>query len=322
MSRTLNLGFAGTPEFAKVALEALLAAGYPVKLVLTQPDRPSGRGMKLTASPVKASALQHHIPVLQPLSLKKGEDGLHALQQIRSVCDGKPLDLLIVAAYGLILPQAVLDAPRLGCLNIHASLLPRWRGAAPIQRAIEAGDTATGVCIMQMEAGLDTGPVRSTHELAITDDDTASTLHDKLAKLGGRALVEALDALVLGKLPLSPQPEHGVTYAEKISKSEGLIDWQRPAIVLQRQLRAFDPFPGCHTVVDQTAVKCFSPSLAHGFASSGQAGTVLAIDQGGVVVQCGQGALRIAQMQRPGAKRAPAQSVAQALGLQTGHHLG
>lgn len=322
MSRTLNLGFAGTPEFAKVALEALLAAGYPVKLVLTQPDRPAGRGMKLTASPVKESALKHHIPVLQPASLKKGEDGADALLQIRTACGGKPLDLLIVAAYGLILPQAVLDAPRLGCLNIHASLLPRWRGAAPIQRAIEAGDSSTGVCIMQMEAGLDTGPVRLTREIAIADDDTASTLHDKLAELGGRALVEALDALVMSKLPLSPQPEHGVTYAEKISKAEGLIDWQQPAMVLQRRLRAFDPFPGCHTLAGETAVKCFSPTLVPDGTPSAEAGTVLAIDAEGVVIQCGQGALRVDQMQRPGSRRGPAQAVAQALGLQPGQRLG
>ena len=234
MNRTLNVGFAGTPEFARVALARLIAAGYPVHLVLTQPDRPAGRGMKLQASPVKQLAQQHGIPVLQPVSLKKGEEAEHALHALKTAVHGQALDVLIVAAYGLILPQTVLDAPRLGCLNIHGSLLPRWRGAAPIQRCIEAGDAETGVCIMQMEAGLDTGPVRLWRALPIEHTDTTITLHDKLAELGGDLLVEALDSLQAATLPLVPQPEVGVTYAEKITKAEGVINWHRSAVELQR----------------------------------------------------------------------------------------
>lgn len=320
--RTLNLGFAGTPEFARVALEKLIESGYPVHLVLTQPDRPAGRGMKLQASPVKQLALAQGLPVLQPVSLKKGEEAQQALHQLNTAVQGEPLDVLIVAAYGLILPQAVLDAPRLGCLNIHGSLLPRWRGAAPIQRCIEAGDAETGVCIMQMEAGLDTGPVRLHRSLPIHQDDTASSLHDKLAVLGGELLIEALDALQAETLPLVPQPETGVLYAEKISKAEGQIDWSRNAVELQRRLRAFDPFPGASSLFQQEPLKFFDPDTLADTAQLGQAGEVLAVTAQGLEVQCGQGVLRIRTLQKAGGKRLPAQQVASTLGLTAGVRLG
>lgn len=315
MTRTLKVGFAGTPEFARVALSKLIAAGYPVHLVLTQPDRPAGRGMKLQASPVKQLALEQGIPVLQPVSLKKGEEAEQALNALKTAVHGQPLDVLIVAAYGLILPQTVLDAPRLGCLNIHGSLLPRWRGAAPIQRCIEAGDTETGVCIMQMEAGLDTGPVRLRRALPIELTDTASTLHDKLAVLGGDLLVEALDALQAETLPLVPQPAVGVTYAEKITKAEGAIDWTRSAVELQRTLRAFDPFPGANTLFNGEPVKCFDPETVALAGLMGKPGDVLSVDSNGIEIQCGQGVLRIRTLQKAGGKRQPALQVAQALGL-------
>jgi len=322
MNRTLNVGFAGTPEFARVALEKLMAAGYPVHLVLTQPDRPAGRGMKLQASPVKQLALAHGLPVLQPLSLKKGEEAEQALAALKTAVHGQPLDVLIVAAYGLILPQAVLDAPRLGCLNIHGSLLPRWRGAAPIQRCIEAGDNETGVCIMQMEAGLDTGPVRLWRTLPIEHTDTASRLHDKLAVLGGDLLVEALDALQSGILPLVLQPAVGVTYAEKITKAEGVINWGRSAVELQRTLRAFDPFPGANTLFNAEPVKCFDAETVAVAGLMGKPGEVLSVDATGIEVQCGQGVLRIRTLQKAGGKRQAAQQVAQALGLVAGTQLG
>lgn len=322
MNRTLDVGFAGTPEFARVALEKLIESAYPVHLVLTQPDRPAGRGMKLSPSPVKQLALQHHIPVLQPESLRKGEAAEHALQALRTAAQGQPLDVLIVAAYGLILPQSVLDAPRLGCLNIHGSLLPRWRGAAPIHRAIEAGDAETGICIMQMEAGLDTGPIRLAQALPIEQTDTTGTLHDKLAVLGGNLLIDALDQLASGQLPMQPQPEAGVTYAEKISKAEGLIDWTLSAQELQRRIRAFDPFPGCSTLLEGESLKCFDPTLLNPVVQMAPAGQVIAVNASGVEVQCGQGSLRIVTLQKAGAKRAPAHQVALALGIQAGTRFG
>ena len=315
MNRTLNVGFAGTPEFARVALAKLIAAGYPVHLVLTQPDRPAGRGMKLQASPVKQLALEHGIPVLQPIGLKKGDEAEQALHALKTAVHGQPLDVLVVAAYGLILPQSVLDAPRLGCLNIHGSLLPRWRGAAPIQRCIQAGDAETGVCIMQMEAGLDTGPVRLWRALPITQTDTASTLHDKLAVLGGDLLVEALDSLQAETLPIVPQPPVGVTYAEKITKAEGVIDWARSALDLQRMLRAFDPFPGANTLFNGQPLKCFDAEIVALAGLMGQPGQVLAVGSNGIEVQCGQGVVRIRTLQKAGGKRQPAQQLAQALGI-------
>lgn len=315
------MGFAGTPEFARVALDLLIESGYPVRLVLSQPDRPAGRGMKLTASPVKQLALAHNIPVFQPESLRQGEPAEEVLSAMSNAAEGRGLDVLIVAAYGLILPQKVLDAPRLGCLNIHGSLLPRWRGAAPIHRAIEAGDEETGVCIMQMEAGLDTGPVRLARGLHIEQHDTTASLHDKLATLGGQLLIEALDLLQQGNLPLVPQTQNGVTYAQKISKVEGLIDWHLPAVELQRRLRAFDPFPGASTSFNGEMLKCFHPEVLEPSAQFGAVGQVLSVSSEGVDVQCGQGVLRIVTLQRAGGKRGGAKQVADTVGLNTGHAL-
>ncbi len=246
----MRLVFAGTPDFAAAALQALLAAGHEVLLVLTQPDRPAGRGMTLQASPVKQLALQHGLPLHQPSSLKSEE----ARQPI---LEARP-DVMVVAAYGLILPQAVLDIPRLGCLNIHASLLPRWRGAAPIQRALLAGDAETGVTIMRMEAGLDTGPMLLKESLPIAATETAGTLHDKLAALGARLIVEALRRMEDGALPSQIQPTEGVTYAAKLDKSEAALDWRQPAVQLDRAVRAFNPFPGATAQLDGQVIKVWA----------------------------------------------------------------
>lgn len=318
MTHNLRIGFAGTPEFAKVALQGLLDAGYMVDVVLTQPDRPAGRGMKLKASPVKELAVQHQIPVLQPLSLRKGEDAALALEALKTYSDGQPLDILVVAAYGLILPQSVLDAPRLGCLNIHGSLLPRWRGAAPIQRAIQAGDPETGVCIMQMDAGLDTGAVRLTRRLPISETDTAATLHDRLAALGSTALIEALREIEAGRSVAESQSSVGLTYAEKITKDEGHIQWTLPAIELQRTLRAFDPFPGCSTLYKGELLKCFDPRFISTDGLGKAAGTVLNIAPEGITIQTGQGALLLTSLQKAGSKRGPAAQIAQSMGIQVG----
>ena len=285
----MKLIYAGTPEFAAVALEAILAAGHEVVLVLTQPDRPAGRGMALQASPVKQLALRHGIEVFQPPTLRDAE------AQTKIAAFGA--EVMVVAAYGLILPQAVLDMPRYGCLNIHASLLPRWRGAAPIQRAIVAGDRETGVCIMQMEAGLDTGPVLRREATPIGDEDTAATLHDRLAAIGGRLIVEALAAL---PLPAETQPEAGVTYAAKIEKAEAAIDWQLPSVELDRRIRAFNPFPGAHASLDGVAIKIWR---ARPVAGRGEPGTVLAADRDGVLIACGEGALLVTELQKAGGKR-------------------
>jgi methionyl-tRNA formyltransferase len=291
----LRVAFAGTPEFAASALEAILAAGYEVPLVLTQPDRPAGRGMKLTPSPVKQLALARGIEVDQPEKLRTDE------QRSRLVACAP--DVLVVAAYGLILPKAVLDLPRLGCINIHASLLPRWRGAAPIHRAIEAGDAETGITIMQMDEGLDTGAMLLTHALPILPTDTTATLHDRLATLGGKAIVSALAELDKGGLTPVPQPAEGVTYAAKIGRAEATVDWTRPAVELERAMRAFDPFPGLASSLRGTVIKFWSAQLVD---AQGEPGTVLAADDGGVLVACGQGALRCTVLQRPGSKRLPA----------------
>jgi len=291
----LRVAFAGTPEFAASALEAILAAGYEVPLVLTQPDRPAGRGMKLTPSPVKQLALARGIEVDQPEKLRTDE------QRSRLVACAP--DVLVVAAYGLILPKAVLELPRLGCINIHASLLPRWRGAAPIHRAIEAGDAETGITIMQMDEGLDTGAMLLTHALPILPTDTTATLHDRLATLGGKAIVSALAELDKGGLTPVPQPTEGVTYAAKIGRAEATVDWTRPAVELERAMRAFDPFPGLASSLRGTVIKFWSAQLVD---AQGEPGTVLAADDGGVLVACGQGALRCTVLQRPGSKRLPA----------------
>lgn len=286
--------FAGTPEFAAQALDAILAAGHEVPLVLTQPDRPAGRGMALQPSPVKQRAVAAGIEVFQPLSLKDAE----AQAKVADLA----ADVMVVAAYGLILPQAVLDLPRFGCLNIHASLLPRWRGAAPIQRALLAGDAETGVCIMQMEAGLDTGPVLLSDAFPIEGDDTTASLHDKLAALGARLIVDAL-----ARLPLSAvsQPAEGVTYAHKIEKAEALIDWSRSAAELDRHLRAFNPFPGAQARFAGQTVKLWA---AKPVAGQGEIGTILSVDRDRIVVACGDGALAVSELQKAGGKRLPVQS--------------
>ena len=285
----MKLIFAGTPEFAAQALAALIAAGHQLALVLTQPDRPSGRGMALRPSPVKTLALEHGIEVFQPPTLRD------AAAQARLQAVGA--DAMIVAAYGLILPQAVLDLPRFGCINIHASLLPRWRGAAPIQRAILAGDAESGVCIMQMEAGLDTGPVLLSAALPIAADETAGSLPDRLAELGAGLIVAALE-----KLPLAPTPQAdcGVTYAAKIEKSEAMLDWNQSAQQLARQVRAFNPFPGALATLGQLSVKVWRASAE---AGEGSPGTILAGDRAGILVACGEGALRLAELQKAGGKR-------------------
>ncbi|WP_434108041.1 methionyl-tRNA formyltransferase [Paraburkholderia caffeinilytica] len=306
MSHSLRVIFAGTPEFAAAALAAIHSAGFPVPLVLTQPDRPAGRGMKLQASPVKRYAQEHGLAVAQPPSLRRTgkypAEAAAAIDQLRAT----PHDVMVVAAYGLILPQEVLDIPPLGCINIHASLLPRWRGAAPIHRAIEAGDTETGITLMQMDVGLDTGAMISEARTPISDSDTTAVLHDRLAQDGARLIVEALIELERsGKLAATPQPADGVTYAEKIGKHEAALDWRKPAAVLARQVRAFDPFPGgVGTLEDGTSIKIWAAAPVEA-QSNAVAGAITEVSPEGVVVACGQGALRLTQLQKPGGKRLP-----------------
>lgn len=300
----MKLIFAGTPEFAAEALAALIAAGHEIPLVLTQPDRPAGRGMALQPSAVKRLALEHGIEVFQPLTLKDAE------AQARIAAVGA--EVMVVAAYGLILPQVVLEMPKFGCLNIHASLLPRWRGAAPIQRALLAGDAETGVCIMQMEAGLDTGPVLLRDAFPIGAEDTTATLHDRLASLGGRLIVEALAGL---PLPAEAQPADGVTYAQKIEKAEALIDWTQPAAVLDRHIRAFNPFPGAQARFGGNTVKLWK---AVPVAGDGEPGSILAVDRQQIVVACGEGALAVSELQKAGGKRLPVQQFLAGHPLQVG----
>ncbi len=286
----MNIIFAGTPEFAAVALSSLIAAGHSVRLVLCQPDRPAGRGMALHACAVKTLAAAHGIEVFQPPTLR--DDAAQA--RLRAV----GADLMVVAAYGLILPQAVLDIPPRGCLNIHASLLPRWRGAAPIQRAILAGDEESGICIMQMEAGLDTGPVLDRAALPIGDDN-AARLHDRLAALGGERIVAVLAGL--DSLTARPQAEAGVTYARKLERSEAPLDFRQTATLLVRQIRAFDPFPGATAVLGGEALKIWSAGVDAELA--GPPGEILSADRGSLVVACGAGAIRIGELQKAGGKR-------------------
>lgn len=287
--------FAGTPDFAAQALRAIAAAGFEILLVLTQPDRPKGRGMQLQASPVKQAALELGLAIAQPASLRH--------EEAQALLRAQNADVMVVAAYGLILPQAVLDTPAHGCLNIHASLLPRWRGAAPIQRAIEAGDTETGVCIMQMDAGLDTGAVVSTHHYAIKNTDTATDVHDALAVLGAHAIVADLQQLQqTGGLNATPQPPAGITYAQKLSKEEAKIDWNQPALIIERKIRAFNPVPGAWVEYQNQPLKIWR---AEAVAQSGRAGEVLAISSDGLIVACGEGALNITELQPAGSKRMP-----------------
>jgi methionyl-tRNA formyltransferase len=298
----MKIVFAGTPEFAAHALRDLIAAGFEIPLVLTQPDRPAGRGMQLQASAVKQVALAHGIEVLQPLSLRTDAKDPQRAEEARAAHArllALDYDVMVVAAYGLILPRATLDIKP--CINIHASLLPRWRGAAPIHRAIEAGDLDTGVTIMEMEEGLDTGPMLSMERVAIEDTDTTGSLHDKLAALGGRMIVAALRAMAAGRLDAVPQPEDGVTYAAKISKEEAKLDFTLPAPRLARKVRAFNPFPGAHGQAGAVTVKIWNAQAVDGKGAPGQ---LLSADpQGGIVVACGEGALRLSELQKPGGKR-------------------
>ncbi|OOG48429.1 methionyl-tRNA formyltransferase [Polaromonas sp. A23] len=300
----MRIIFAGTPEFARVALAQLHAAGFEIPLVLTQPDRPAGRGMKLQASSVKQFAQEKGIPVAQPRSLrldgKYPEDAAAAREAIIAA----RADAMVVAAYGLILPQWVLDTPRLGCFNIHASLLPRWRGAAPIHRAIEAGDSETGISIMQMDAGLDTGDMLLTEKLAILPADTTGALHDRLAVLGGRLIVEALALAACGGLKPVPQPNHGITYAHKIEKHEAAIDWSKSAEVIARRIRAFNPFPGATSVLAEDTVKFWLAEVLEGTQQPEGAlpGQVLAVGPAGVDLATGAGVLRATRLQKPGGK--------------------
>ena len=293
---TLRVGFAGTPVFAEKALQAILDANFHMVVALTQPDRPSGRGMQLTPSPVKMLALSRGIPVEQPVSLRNEE----AQAMLRAYY----LDVLVVVAYGVILPQAVLELPRAGCLNIHASLLPRWRGAAPIHRAIEAGDADTGVCVMQMDAGLDTGGVVDEARLPILPMETTVQLHDRLAALGAERIVAVLQKLAAGDaLVAQAQPEVGVTYAHKLEKAEARLDISAPAALLDRKIRAFNPFPGAVLQAGEQPIKIWQASIVQ---DKGLPGQVLAADAAGVVVACGEGALRLEVLQAPGGKRLPA----------------
>jgi methionyl-tRNA formyltransferase len=303
----MNVIFVGTPEFAAVALDALIAAGFHIPLVLTQPDRPAGRGMQLHASAVKQLARKHGIEVLQPLSLRMdAKDPERAAQAAAAHARllATDYDVMVVAAYGLILPTSTLGIKR--CINIHGSLLPRWRGAAPIHRAIEAGDADTGVTIMDMEEGLDTGPMLLVERVPIGAHDTTGMVHDKLAALGGQMIVRALRKLEQGQLEAVVQPEAGVCYAAKISKDEAGLDFSAPAVELDRKIRAFNPFPGAHAQVGGVTVKLWgAEALAAG--SDMAPGQVLAADaQHGIIVACGQGSLRLTELQKPGGKRLPA----------------
>ena len=299
----MRVGFAGTPEFAERALARLHDAGTRIALVLTQPDRPAGRGMKLHGSAVKRCALQHGLTLAQPRGLRL--DGKFAADaaSARDALLAARLDVLVVAAYGLILPAWVLGMPRLGCLNIHASLLPRWRGAAPIQRAIEAGDAVTGVTIMQMDAGLDTGDMLLAESAGIAADETSASLHDRLAGVGARLIGDALELAACGGLHPTPQPDSGVTYAHKIDKAEAAIDWRGDAVQIERRLRAFDPFPGATAQLGDATIKCWRAVVVPGHGAPGE---VLAVDAGGPTVACGVGALRLVELQRAGGRRLPA----------------
>ena len=291
MTEALRIVFAGTPEFAAEHLKALLDTHHQIIAVYSQPDRPAGRGQKLSPSPVKQLALQHEIPVYQPLSLRDPT----AQAELAALAP----DLMVVVAYGLILPQVVLDTPRLGCINSHASLLPRWRGAAPIQRAIEAGDSESGVTVMQMEAGLDTGPMLLKACTPIGADDSGGSLHDRLAALGPQAVIEAIDGLATGTLVGEVQDESLATYAHKLNKEEARLDWTRPAVELERLIRAFNPWPICHSTLDGAPLKVLAAQLAD---AQGQPGQILAADKAGLTVACGSGALRLTRLQLPGGK--------------------
>ena len=316
---SLRIIFAGTPEFASVALARLHAAGHAIALVLTQPDRPGGRGMKLQASRVKQFALDHGLPVAQPRSLRQGGKYPQDAQLARAQIEAVQADLMVVAAYGLILPQWVLDAPRLGCLNIHASLLPRWRGAAPIHRAIEAGDRESGVTIMQMDAGLDTGDMLLAEAVPIQAQDTTADLHDKLAALGARMVLQAIEQADQGLLKPVRQPQSGVTYAHKIEKVEAAIDWAQSAEAIARRILAFNPFPGAHSRLNGETLKIWRAGSAPQ-APPGNTGygTIVAVTTDGIVVSAMNSVVILTELQRPGGKRMSAVEFLRGLPLSPG----
>ncbi len=314
----MKIIFAGTPDFAAVALQHLIDAGHEIVLVLSQPDRPSGRGMKLTPSPVKSLALEHNIPVLTPLTLSAKKAPKEAPLIYKHLKDLNA-DLLVVAAYGLILPQAVLDCAKgigkhkdIRAINIHGSLLPRWRGAAPVARAIEAGDVETGVVLMKMEKGLDTGPMIKTIRTPITSNDTSDVLMTRLAELGAKLLVDALETPE--ELTWVPQPDIGVTYAEKLLKSEASIDWTQPANTILNKIQAFNPFPGTTFIKDKIVIKIWAAETVN---QSGKPGEILSIKDG-LTIACGQGAIKATILQKPGKPRMPAQSFLQSLNFTVG----
>ena len=308
----MKVAFAGTPEFAAHALDHLLRSGFNIALVLTQPDRPAGRGMKTTASAVKRLALSHGLKLQQPQTLK--EPAL--IDELKRLYP----DVIVVAAYGLILPKAVLRLPRLGCINIHASLLPRWRGAAPIQHALLAGDTETGISIMQMDEGLDTGPVLMQVRLRITANDTAQTLHDKLAQLGGEAIVRTLHGLERGELQPQCQPQQGASYAGKLGKAEAQINWQNEAVQVERAVRAFNPNPGAYTTLNGEILKIWKARLEDRL--SGKPGEIVSVDGRGIVVACGTGAVRIEEVQKAGGQRLPVREFLSGFALKPGACFG
>ncbi len=308
----MRLVFAGTPEFAERALAALIDAGHPITLVLTRPDRPGGRGQRTQPSPVKRRALAHDLPLFQPPTLRDPA----VQQRLRDTVRDNGAQLMVVAAYGLLLPPAVLEIPPLGCVNIHASLLPRWRGAAPIQRALLAGDRETGISIMQMDEGLDTGPVLLREAIPIASDDTAQTLHDRLAALGAELIVRALAS----RCEAVPQDEAAATYAAKIDKREAVIDWREAAETIERKVRAFDPTPGAATSYRGVLLKIWRATAEAHY--EGEAGSVRAADQHGIVVAAGAGSLRITEIQRAGGKRLAAAAFLAGCPVQPGERLG
>ena len=310
----LRVAFAGTPEFARSALQALLGSRHPVVGVFTRPDRPRGRGQRVSASPVKEAALAADVPVLQPPTLQGGA-ALDVLTSWRAA-------VLVVVAYGLIVPQALLDAPRLGSVNIHASLLPRWRGAAPIQRALLAGDATTGITLMRMEAALDAGPILLQKSIGICATDTSGGLHHELATLGARILLEGLDALAADLLQPTPQPREGVSYAAKIAKSEAIIDWARSAIEIDRQIRAFNPWPMAQTRFEDDQLRILAARIHDGAAPpAALPGTVTAVLDDALAVQCGTGCLALTHVQRPGRRAVSAREFAGSRAL-LGERLG
>lgn len=319
----MRLVFAGTPEFAAVALAHLHAAGHEIALVLSQPDRPAGRGMKLHASPVKQFALAHGIPVVQARGLRLDGKYPDDAEAARAALEAAQADAMVVAAYGLILPQWVLDLPRLGCFNIHASLLPRWRGAAPIHRAIEAGDAVTGITIMQMDAGLDTGDMLLSQSLPILSSDTTGSLHDRLAELGGDLMAQVLVLAAQGRLRPVPQGLEGITYASKIDKAESFIDWSQSAQTITRRVRAFDPFPGASTALAGETLKIWGAQVGEGVPAAAQvAGQIVALTPAGIVVAALGSTLVITALQRPGGKRLASAEFLRGCHLQVGQVFG